>query len=58
MLTICLQVFKFGCYLSIPALMTLAVAGNPERLAAIIRSVSHADLAIDCQHPGCALCPM
>eukprot|EP00891_Asterochloris_glomerata_P001937 jgi/Astpho2/1937/e_gw1.00038.433.1_t len=41
MLTICLQVFKFGCYLSIPALMTLAVAGNPERLAAIIRSRSY-----------------
>ena len=35
-----LQVFKFGCYLSIPVLMTVFVAGNPGRLEAIIKNVS------------------
>ena len=34
-----LQVFQFGCYLSIPVLMTVFVAGNPGRLEAIIRNV-------------------
>ncbi|CAL5221165.1 g3305 [Coccomyxa viridis] len=33
-----LEVFKFGCYLSIPVLMTVFVAGNPGRLEAIIKN--------------------
>ena len=34
-----LQVFKFCCYVSIPVLMTVFIAGNPARLEAIIRNV-------------------
>ena len=34
-----LQVFKFGCYLSIPVLMTVFVAGDPGRLESIIKNV-------------------
>lgn len=33
------QVFKFGCYISIPILMTVFVAGDPARLESIIRNV-------------------
>ncbi|BDA43715.1 Uncharacterized protein DDB_G0276777 [Coccomyxa sp. Obi] len=33
-----LEVFKFGCYISIPILMTVFVAGDPARLEAIIRN--------------------
>ena len=40
------QVFKFGCYLSIPVLMTVFVAGNPGRLEAIIKNVSHLNLGL------------
>ena len=33
------QVFKFCCYVSIPVVMTVFIAGNPARLEAIIRNV-------------------
>lgn len=36
-----LQVFKFGCYIAIPIVMTAAFVTNPDRLAAIIKNVSH-----------------
>jgi protein PET100 len=36
-----LEVFKFGCYVSIPIVMTVAIAGSPDRLAAIIKSRSY-----------------
>jgi hypothetical protein len=34
------QVFKFACYVSIPVLMTFAVAGNSKVLESIVRHVS------------------
>ena len=37
---VALQVFKFLCYLSIPAGTTFFIAGKPEVLEAIIRNVS------------------
>ena len=36
---IVMQVFKFCCYVSIPVLMTVFIAGSPARLEAIIRNV-------------------
>eukprot|EP00873_Tetraselmis_striata_P006584 jgi/Tetstr1/426848/TSEL_017062.t1 len=36
-----LEAFKFLCYLSIPIVMTVAVAGVPSNLEAIIRNRSY-----------------
>ena len=34
-----LEVFKFCCYISIPIMMTVFIAGNPRNLEAIIKNV-------------------
>ena len=33
------QVFKFGVYLAVPIFMTLAIAGSPKNLEALIKNV-------------------
>ena len=43
-----MQVFKFGCYISIPILMTIFVAGNPGRLESIIKNVLPLDPLSPC----------
>ena len=36
------QVFKFSMYLAVPIFMTLAIAGSPKNLEALIKNVRHA----------------
>ena len=53
--------FKFCCYVSIPVLMTVFIAGNPARLEAIIRNVllllipcyTDQDAIMPCPRPTC-----
>ncbi|CAK0781994.1 hypothetical protein CVIRNUC_005525 [Coccomyxa viridis] len=49
-----LEVFKFGCYISIPILMTIFVAGNPGRLESIIKNRAYVVYPPEGQRPPTA----
>ena len=49
------QVFKFCCYVSIPVLMTVFIAGSPERLESIIRNVRRLALPATATSRACAV---